>query len=143
MSCRLQIYRFYAGESTISRIISDKLPTSLPKPKSKCKQTSINLSPKFVLTLRCYISSELREPPNEREETRTPITSFDTNDVSNNVILTNHTQDSMMTFLARRNIFCGQGNPETFIFSAGEVSFAPALIVRGLMTVRKLNGNRR
>ena len=100
------------GESTISRII-----------------TSINLSPKFVFTLRCYISSELREPPNEREETRTPITSFHTNDVSNDVILTNHTQHSMMTFLARRNIFCGQVNPETCIFSAGELSFAPAFIV--------------
>ena len=46
------------------------------------------------------------------EQTRTPITSFDTNDVSNDVILTNHTQHSMMTFLARRNIFCGQANPE-------------------------------
>ena len=30
---------------------------------------------------------------------------------------------------------------ETCIFS--ELSFAPAFIVRGLMTVRKLNGNRR
>ena len=63
------------------------------------------------------------------------MTSFDTKDVSNDVILTNHTQDSMMTFLARRNIFCGQGIRETCIFSAGEVSFAAAFIVRGLMTV--------
>ena len=59
------------------------------------------------------------------------MTSFDTNDV----ILTNHIQDSMMTFLARRNILCGQGIPETCFFSAGEVSFAAAFIVRGLMTV--------
>ena len=106
MSCRLQIYRFYVGESTISRIISDlNFPPLCQNLSPKCKQTSINLSPKFVLTLRCYISSELREPPNEREETRTPIASFHTNDVSNDVILTNHTQDTMMTFIARRNIF--------------------------------------
>ena len=124
------------GESIISVSTSPIKFTPLCKSLSpKCKQTSINLSPKFVLTLRCYISSELREPPNEREETRTPMTFFDTNDVSNDVILTNHTQDSMMTFLARRNIFCGQGIPETCIFSTGEVSFAAAFIVRGLMTV--------
>ena len=98
------------GESIISVSTSHIKFTPLCKCLSpKCKQTSINLSPKFVLTLRCYISSELREPPNEREETRTPMTSFDTNDVSNDVILTNHTQDTMMTFLARRNIFCGHG----------------------------------
>ena len=120
------------GESIISVSTSHIKFTPLCKSLSpKCKQTSINLSPKFVLTLRCYISSELREPPNEREETRTPMTFFDTNDV----ILTNHTQDSMMTFLARRNIFCGQGIRETCIFSAGEVSFAAAFIVTGLMTV--------
>ena len=50
----------------------------------------INLSPKFVLTLRCYFSSELGELPNEHEETRTPIASLHTNDVSNDVILTNY-----------------------------------------------------
>ena len=63
------------------------------------------------------------------------MTAFDTNDVSNDVILTNHTQDTMMTFLARRNIFSGQGIRETCFFTAGEVSFAAAFIVRGLMTV--------
>ena len=116
------------GESIISVSTSHIKFTPLCKsPSPKCKQTSINLSPKFVLTLRCYISSELREPPNERVQTRTPMTFFDTNDV----ILTNHTQDSMMTFLARRNIFCGQGIRETCIFTAGEVSFAAAFIVRG------------
>ena len=124
------------GESIISVSTSHIKFTPLCKSLSpKCKQTSINLSPKLVLTLRCYISSELREPPNEREETRTPMTFFDTNDVSNDVILTNHTQDSMMTFLARRNIFCGQGIPETCIFSTGEVSFTAAFVMRGLMTV--------
>ena len=112
-------------------------PPLCQNPSPKCKQTSINLSPKFVLTLRCYISSELREPPNEREETRTPIASFHTNDV----ILTNHTQDTMMTFTARRNIFWGQPNPETYIFSDGELSFAPAFIVRGSMTFRKFHAN--
>ena len=128
------------GESTISRIISDlNFPPLCQNLSPKCKQTSINLSPKFVLTLHCYISSELREPPNEREETRTPIASFHTNDV----ILTNHTQDTMMTFTARRNIFCGQPNPETCIFSDGELSFAPAFIVRGSMTFHKFHGNRR
>ena len=59
------------------------------------------------------------------------MTAFDTNDV----ILTNHTPNTMMTFLARRNIFCGQGIRETCIFTAGEVSFAAAFILRGLMTV--------
>ena len=69
------------GESTISRIISDLNFLPLCQNLSpKCKQTSINLSPKFVLTLRCYISGELREPNNKREETRTPIASFHTND---------------------------------------------------------------
>ena len=130
------------GESTISRIISDlNFPPLWQNPSPKCKQTSINLSPKFVLTLRCYISSELREPPNEREETRTPIASFHTNDVSNDVILTNHTQDTMMTFTARRNIFYGQPNPETSIFSDGKLSFAPAFIVRGSMTFRNFHAN--
>ena len=138
MSCRLQIYRFYVGESTISRIISDlNFPPPCQNLSPKCKQTSINLSPKFVLTLRCYISSELREPPNEREETRTPIASFHTNDV----ILTNHIQYTMMTFIARRNIFCGQRNPETSIFSDGELSFAPAFIVEGSMTLCKFHAN--
>ena len=93
------------------------------------------VSPKFVFSLCCSISNQLWEPPNEREETRTPMTAFDTNDV----ILTNHTQDTMMTFLARRNIFSGQGIRETCFFTAGrvagEVSFAAAFILRGLMTV--------
>ena len=132
------------GESTISRIISDlNFPPLCQNLSPKRKQTSINLSPKFIFTLHCYISSELREPPNEREETKTPIASFHTNDVSNDVILTNHTHDTMMTFLVRRNIFCGQPNPETSIFSDGELSFVPAFIVRGSMTFRKFHGNRR
>ena len=51
MSCILQIYRFYVGESTISRIISDlELPTSLPKPKSKMKWDIIKNAKK---TERC------------------------------------------------------------------------------------------
>ena len=131
------------GESTISRIISDlNFPPLCQNLSPKCKQISINLSPKFVLTLRCHISSELREPPNEREETRTPIASFHTNDVSNDVILTNHTQYTIMTFIARRNIFCGQRNPETSIFSDGELSFAPAFIVEGSMMLCKFHANR-
>ena len=126
------------GESTISRIISDlNFPPLCQNLSLKCKQTLINLSSKFVLTLRCYISSELGEPPNEREETRTPIASFHTNDV----ILTNHTQYTMMTFIARRNIFWGQPNPETSIFSNGELSFAPAFIVGGSMKFRKFHAN--
>ena len=48
------------------------------------------------------------------------MTVFDTNDVSNDVILTNHTQDTMMTFLERRNIFCGQGIRETCFFTAAK-----------------------
>ena len=124
------------GESTISRIISDlNFPPLCQNLSRKCKQTSIKLSPKFVFSLCCSISNELWEPPNEREETRTPMTAFDTNDVSNDVILTNHTQDTMMTFLARRNIFCGEGIRETCFFTAGEVSFAAAFMLRGLMTV--------
>ena len=63
------------------------------------------------------------------------MTAFDTNDVSNDVISTNHTLDTMMTFLVRRNIFCGQGIRETCFFTAGEVNFAAAFMLRGLMTV--------
>ena len=55
--------------------------------------------------------------------------------------LTNHTQDTMMTFIARRNIFWGQPNTETSIFSDGELSFSPAFIVRGSMTFRKFHAN--
>ena len=124
MSCRLDIYRFYVGESTISRIISDlNFPPLCQNLSPKCKQTLINLSPKFVLTLRCYVSSELGEPPNEREETRTPIASLHTNDVSNGVILTNHWLFTMMMFIVRKNIFCGQPNQETPYFHRRRTQF--------------------
>ena len=44
MSCRLQIYRFYVGESTISRIISDlNFPPLYQNLSRKCKQTLKNL----------------------------------------------------------------------------------------------------
>ena len=119
MSCRLQIYRFYVGESTKSRIISDlNFPPLYQNLSRKCKETLISLSPKFVLTLRCYISTELGEPPREREETRTPIASFHTNDVSNDVILTNHTQYTMMTFISGGGIFSGVNETQKPLFSA-------------------------
>ena len=84
MSCRLHLYRFYVGESIISRIISDlNFPPLCQNLSRKCKQTWINPSPKFVFSLRCSISSELWEPLNKRiytEESRkyyaTPITSL-------------------------------------------------------------------
>ena len=126
MSCRLQIYRFHVGESTISRIISDlNFPPLGQNLSPKCKQTWIKLCTKFVFSVWCSISNELWEPPNEREETRTPIASLHTNDASNDVILTNQWVFTMMTFIARRNIFWGQPNPETPIFTDDEAVLQP------------------
>ena len=84
MSCRLHLYRFYVGESIISRIISDlNFPPLCQNLSWKCKQTWKNLSPKIISSLPCSISSELWEPLNKRiytEESRTyyatPITSL-------------------------------------------------------------------
>ena len=124
MSCRLQIYRFYVGESTISRIISDmNFPPLCQNLSPKCKQTLINLSPKIVLTLRCYVSSELREPPNEHEETRTPIASFHTNDVSNDVILANHRDCTMMTLYSAEGYFLGPTKPRILYFHRQRTQF--------------------
>ena len=132
------------GESIISVSTSHIKFTPLCKSLSpKCKRTSINLSPKFVFTLRCYISSELREPPNEREETRTPMTSFDTNDVSNDVILTNHTQDTMMTFLASEEYFLWSRNPRNLYFHRRRTQFCSSFHSERVDDGYKFHGNRR
>ena len=102
MSCRLHLYRFYVGESIISRIISDlNFPPLCQNLSRKCKQTWKNLSPKIILSLHCSISSELWEPLNKRiytEESRTyyatPITSLL---YTNDVILTNQSVFTIMT----------------------------------------------
>ena len=109
MSCRLHLYRFYVGETIISRITSNlNFPPLCQNLSRKCKQTWKNLSPIIILSLRCSISSELWEPLNKHiytEESRTyyatPITSLL---CTNDVILTNQRVFSIMTLnIQRRN----------------------------------------
>ena len=139
MSCRLKIYRFYVGESTISRIISDlNFPPLCQNRSRKCKQTWIKLSPKFVFSLCCLISNEWWEPPNEREETRTPIPSLHTSDV----ILTNQTDCTMMTLYSADEYFLGPTKPGIPYFHRRRSSFALAFIVGGSMKFRKFHANR-
>ena len=114
MSCRLQIYRFYVGESTISRIISDlNFPPLCQNLSRKRKQFS----------LCCSILNEGSEPPNEREETRTPIASRHTNDVSNDVVLTNDRDCTMMTLYSADEYFLGPTKPRIPYFHRRRTQF--------------------
>ena len=62
-----------------------------------------------------------------------------TNDISNDVILTNHRVCTMMTLHKAEGYIFGQRNPEIPIFHPTANSFQPALAVGGSLKLRKFD----